>query len=103
MYLLHIQHVHVHVCVCADMGFGVEFSRHKRQSQGSDAVLGSSDASGNSSSQESAPGEEEGNGAGLGCVYRAIYSFAGTNEDEVQCMIVLCSKCTCTYSFIAMS
>ena len=68
------------------MGFGVEFSRHKHQSQGSDAVLGSSDASGNSSSQESTPGEEEGNGAGLGCFYRAIYAFAGTNEDEVQCI-----------------
>jgi Rho guanine nucleotide exchange factor 7 len=70
--------------LAADMGFGVEFSRHKRQSQGSGAVLGSTDASGNSSSRESTPGEEEGNGTGLGCFYRAIYSFPGTNEDELQ-------------------
>ena len=91
MYNLHVcmynvlNHVYTCACVhiCADMGFGVEFSRHKRQSQGSGAVLGSTDVSGNSSSRESTPGEEEGNGTGLGCFYRAIYSFPGTNEDEV--------------------
>ena len=63
------------------MGLGIEFSRHQRQSQSSGAVLGSTDASGNSSSRESMSGtEEEGEG---GCLYRAIYAFHGSGEDEV--------------------
>ena len=89
------------------MGFGIEFSHHKRQSQSSGAVLGSSDASGNSSSQESTQSEEEGNGAGLGCFYRAIYSFAGTNEDEVHVDVygsnVHIQVCVYTYGFVTTS
>ena len=65
------------------MGFGIQFSRNQRQSQSSGAVLDSTDASGNSSSAESTPGEEEGDGTGV-ALYRAIYTFVATNEDEVH-------------------
>lgn len=65
------------------MGFGIQFSRSQRQSQSSGAVLGSTDASGNSSSAESTPGEEEGDGTRV-ALYRAIYTFVATNEDEVH-------------------
>ena len=68
------------VCVFAGMGLGVEFSRHKRQSRGSGAVLGSTDASGNTSSQGSLSGTEEEEGVAL---YRAIFPFSGTTDDEV--------------------
>ena len=62
------------------MGLGVEFSRHKRQSRSSGAVLGSTDASGNTSSQGSLSGTEEEEGVAL---YRAIFPFSGTTDDEV--------------------
>ena len=66
------------------MGLGIEFSRHKRQSRSSGAVLGSTDASGNTSSQGSlSGGEEDGEGDGP-AFYRAIYPFPGANEDEVS-------------------
>jgi hypothetical protein len=66
------------------MGLGIEFSRHKRQSRSSAAVLGSTDASGNTSSQGSLSGaEEDGEGDGP-AFYRAIYPFPGTTEDELQ-------------------
>lgn len=74
-----------HICTLdVGMGMGVQFSHHQRQSQSSGAVLGSTDASGNSSSRESTPGEEEGDGTRGGSFYRAVYAFPGTNEDEVH-------------------
>lgn len=75
--------VHACIYIFAGMGFGIQFSRNQRQSQSSGAVLGSTDASGNSSSAESMPGEEEGD-APQTAPYRAIYTFVATNEDEVN-------------------
>ena len=68
------------------LGLGTEFSRHKRQSRrSSGAVLGSTDASGNTSSQGSVSGgEEEGEGGEGPALYRAIYPFPGTTDDEVD-------------------
>ena len=65
------------------MGLGIEFSRHQRQSRSSGAILGSTDASANTSSQGSLSGpDEDGEGEGA-ALYRAIYPFPGTTDDEV--------------------
>lgn len=71
------------------MGLGVEFSRHKRVSRSSRAGFGSTDASGNTSSQGSlSAGEEEGEGDGPS-LYRAIYPFSGTTDDEVHTTLLI--------------
>ena len=96
--MMYYIHVPVHVqCTCVGMGLGIEFSHHQRQSQSSGAVLGSTDASGNSSSRESMSGpEEDGDRTAL---YQAIYSFSGTGEDEVCCtcmyIVHVLYMCTC--------
>ena len=65
------------------MGYGIEFSRYQHQSRSSGIIPGSS---GNSSSRDSMSegGEEESESGGRqATLYRSIYPFPGTNEDEV--------------------
>ena len=68
------------LCNAVGMGLGVQFSRHQRLS----VPLGSTDASAGSSSRESSQGEEEGDVRQGQSTYRTIYTFQGTNEDEVH-------------------
>ena len=78
------------------MGLGVQFTRRTCSSM-RQPTQGSGNVSGASSNRESLS-SGDGNGSG-GYIFRALYSFHGTNEDEV-CIHNYIMFLSCTYTHV---